>query len=311
MRRHVSLVALLCLVAPLRAAATDSTLRDDCPFTTSTWTIFPDETPGAPDFWWKTDEVPLSGIAICDHGIRYVFRATHDGRDRETALAWPRPTAELVAARLHLAPGSEALRGEVAHYRGRYAAMLEALARLSGGHLREEARLAWPAGDLAAPAIVFDRRLELRWGGETTKLRGYLDVWFRDEEVIVAATPDDELDLAEAAEALHEYEIPEGITLGTPETLPPFLRVVPNPGGLGDYRISYAIAAPGHVGLEIFDVTGRRVATLVDAPQEAGPGRLRWNARNHHGYPVANGVYFARLRASRQTSTAKFVHHRR
>ena len=61
--------------------------------------------------------------------------------------------------------------------------------------------------------------------------------------------------------------------------------------------IAYELAADGSVTLEIFDLAGRRVRTLVSAAQTAGPGRTVWDGTGDDGRQVAAGVYFARLRA--------------
>lgn len=49
------------------------------------------------------------------------------------------------------------------------------------------------------------------------------------------------------------------------------------------------------VRLELLDVRGRRVRTLVDAWLSAGPHRVRWDGRDESGAPVAGGTYYARL----------------
>jgi len=62
--------------------------------------------------------------------------------------------------------------------------------------------------------------------------------------------------------------------------------------------IGYDVAAGGGaVTLEIFDVSGRLVRTLVDGEQTEGPKRALWDGRNDSGNRVASGVYIYRLRA--------------
>jgi len=53
--------------------------------------------------------------------------------------------------------------------------------------------------------------------------------------------------------------------------------------------------SPSHVRLDIIDVTGRRVRTVVDAPMTRGGHVVAWDSRNDGGSPVASGVYWARL----------------
>lgn len=53
--------------------------------------------------------------------------------------------------------------------------------------------------------------------------------------------------------------------------------------------------APGPARLEVFALTGQRVAVLREGPQEAGFHRLRWDGRDARGRPLASGVYVCRL----------------
>lgn len=50
--------------------------------------------------------------------------------------------------------------------------------------------------------------------------------------------------------------------------------------------------------LELHDVHGRRVRTLVDRVVEAGVSRFAWDGRDHRGRTLEAGVYFARVRAA-------------
>jgi flagellar hook assembly protein FlgD len=47
--------------------------------------------------------------------------------------------------------------------------------------------------------------------------------------------------------------------------------------------------------LELYDLSGRRVAVLVDGPLASGTHVLRWNGRDPSGAPAGSGVYLARL----------------
>jgi len=71
--------------------------------------------------------------------------------------------------------------------------------------------------------------------------------------------------------------------------------------------ISFDLAQPGHVRLDVFDVAGRRVATLVDGVRAAGLSRATWDGRDSHGQPVSSGVYFYRLMAGGTLQTKKMV----
>ncbi|HKI84858.1 MAG TPA: T9SS type A sorting domain-containing protein [Candidatus Krumholzibacteria bacterium] len=56
--------------------------------------------------------------------------------------------------------------------------------------------------------------------------------------------------------------------------------------------ISYALPADGHVLLSLYDVRGRRVATLVNQDQSAGEHSLVFAPND-----LASGVYFYQLKA--------------
>jgi hypothetical protein len=49
------------------------------------------------------------------------------------------------------------------------------------------------------------------------------------------------------------------------------------------------------VALEIFSVTGARVATIVNEARAPGTYVGRWTGRDDRGQPVTTGIYFARL----------------
>ena len=49
--------------------------------------------------------------------------------------------------------------------------------------------------------------------------------------------------------------------------------------------------------LEVFDVAGRRVTTLVDEMIDTGAHTATWNGRDAKGRSEASGVYFCRLAA--------------
>jgi hypothetical protein len=83
--------------------------------------------------------------------------------------------------------------------------------------------------------------------------------------------------------------------------------VSPNPGR-GAQRLRFGLPRDAAVTLEVFDATGRRVATLLDRAQlPAGYHSAVWQpARDGHGR-VASGIYFHRLTAGGETRTMRAV----
>ncbi len=72
--------------------------------------------------------------------------------------------------------------------------------------------------------------------------------------------------------------------------------------------IEYSLARTSHVELAIFDVTGRRIRTLVNGVQRPGEVAPQvWDGTNDGGVAVASGVYFYRLSTPEFTRTRKMV----
>ena len=73
--------------------------------------------------------------------------------------------------------------------------------------------------------------------------------------------------------------------------------------------ISYSVAEgkSGNVSLSVYNIRGKRVATLVDEFKEAGHYSVTWNGDSVSGEKVPSGVYFYRLAAEDYVSTRKMV----
>lgn len=80
------------------------------------------------------------------------------------------------------------------------------------------------------------------------------------------------------------------------------LRVWPNPAS-GPLTLSYDVPEDGRVTLEIYDVSGRRVRTLVDRKLRSGRQTFVWDGTNQVGDPVAPGSYWLRYRAADSQTT--------
>jgi hypothetical protein len=92
-------------------------------------------------------------------------------------------------------------------------------------------------------------------------------------------------------------ELPRQTSLGPPR---------PNPSG-GTTEMRFALPRAGHVALAVFDVTGRRVRTLVVGVFEPGEHTAQWDGRDGVGRPTASGLYFVRLEADGRTFTRRLA----
>jgi hypothetical protein len=62
----------------------------------------------------------------------------------------------------------------------------------------------------------------------------------------------------------------------------------------GHATLRYALQNPGDVRLDVFDVAGRRITTLVSGARGAGEHEVAWGGETAYG-KVRRGVYFARI----------------
>ncbi len=93
--------------------------------------------------------------------------------------------------------------------------------------------------------------------------------------------------------------------IGLPEG-PQLRQNVPNPFN-SQTEISYFLLAPGPARLEVYALTGQRVAVLHQGAQPAGLHRLHWNGRDDDGRTLASGIYLYRLVTSEGTLSRKLV----
>ena len=71
--------------------------------------------------------------------------------------------------------------------------------------------------------------------------------------------------------------------------------------------IEFSLPTAGPVRLEVFNVLGQKVATLVDEVKSAGTWKVRWNAANSSGRTLASGLYFYHLTAPGVMITKRMV----
>lgn len=71
--------------------------------------------------------------------------------------------------------------------------------------------------------------------------------------------------------------------------------------------IFYSIGSPGHVVLNVYDVTGRLVKTLVNTHKNAGIYSLQWNGNDNNNQKLTQGIYFMKLTSGGFTSVEKVI----
>ncbi len=86
----------------------------------------------------------------------------------------------------------------------------------------------------------------------------------------------------------------------------PLLRNAPNPFGASTV-MEFDVARDERVMIEIFNVAGVRVRSVLDETLQSGRHRHAWDARDDLGRPVPSGVYFYRLSAVDETRTQRMI----
>ena len=93
--------------------------------------------------------------------------------------------------------------------------------------------------------------------------------------------------------------------IGLPDG-PQLQQNAPNPFNSGTV-ISWFLLRPGPARVEVFSLTGQRVAVLREGPEKAGVHRVRWDGRDDRGRPLASGVYLYRLATEESVQTRKLT----
>ncbi len=75
---------------------------------------------------------------------------------------------------------------------------------------------------------------------------------------------------------------------------------------LGGAILRFALAEGADVRLQVFDVSGRHLTTLVDGFRPAGEHEVAWDGGTATG-PMPSGVYFARVQTANQQARATVI----
>jgi hypothetical protein len=75
----------------------------------------------------------------------------------------------------------------------------------------------------------------------------------------------------------------------------------PNPFNAGT-TIRYAVSENAQINIDIFNVNGQKIKTLLDAQMSPGNYQVTWNGSNDQGIRVASGVYIYRMAIRLQNS---------
>jgi hypothetical protein len=140
-------------------------------------------------------------------------------------------------------------------------------------------------------------------GNARVMISGYSFIYLRDDE---------EDGVMDRAQHLHDILTFLGGTPDQPTDTPPVAanaleQNYPNPFN-PQTTIAFSIKERARVRIDVFDVSGARVRSLLDETRAAGAYTdVRWDGRDGAGSPVASGVYFYRLTSNDFEQTKKMV----
>jgi hypothetical protein len=94
-------------------------------------------------------------------------------------------------------------------------------------------------------------------------------------------------------------QAPEAVASG-------ILRASPNPAR-GPAEIAFTLASPGDVDVQVYDVRGTSIRTLLHGPRGAGTQSVTWDGRTNGGDRAHPGIYFVKLRTQDGERKTKVV----
>jgi serine protease AprX len=111
-----------------------------------------------------------------------------------------------------------------------------------------------------------------------------------------------------APDVLYSFDVVTGVEDAAAELPVSFgvLSIAPNPFN-PTASVTFSLDAPARARLDVLDVLGRRIRTLVDAAYPSGVHSVVWDGRDSGGSPVASGTYFARLIADGRSDARRMV----
>ncbi|MCF7794624.1 MAG: carboxypeptidase regulatory-like domain-containing protein [Candidatus Cloacimonetes bacterium] len=73
-------------------------------------------------------------------------------------------------------------------------------------------------------------------------------------------------------------------------------------------EISFAVSEPGTVRIDIFNIKGEKIKTIMNTTNTAGQNSVTWLGVDDDGNSVSSGIYFYKMKAGgRYTSTRKMI----
>jgi hypothetical protein len=80
----------------------------------------------------------------------------------------------------------------------------------------------------------------------------------------------------------------------------------PNPFN-PETNINFSVKEKGNVKIEVFNILGKKIDTIVNEEITAGNHTVVWKGKDHRGNSVSSGIYFYRMTSGNYSSTHKMI----
>jgi hypothetical protein len=100
--------------------------------------------------------------------------------------------------------------------------------------------------------------------------------------------------------------VDEGSAIESTPTEPVLMQNSPNPFNAST-AIAFDVPRPSRVQLDIINVLGKNVATLIEGTMSLGRHEVVWDGRDRFGNTQPSGVYFYQLSVGTLVQTRKMV----
>ncbi len=84
------------------------------------------------------------------------------------------------------------------------------------------------------------------------------------------------------------------------------VRCFPNPAR-NAASLMFTLPRKGDISLEVYDATGRRIASIAEGTYESGAHQVVWDRKDANGVRVPQGIYFVRLNAKGVEAKGKLI----
>lgn len=128
------------------------------------------------------------------------------------------------------------------------------------------------------------------------------------EDFVISLSEIDEITFSEDTNIKETVEVWDKIPISFVKNYPnPFSAELNGRQAVSATTISFKLKETGPTNVEIYNLKGQLVKTLVDRKLERGDQRFVWNARNENGKRVSTGVYFYKIQQRGKQITKKML----